>query len=107
MSEIKFSELGGKDVLTQDGREIGKVEDLIIQHEAWAIPKLIVKLDRDLLETFHMKKPMFGTQTFHVPTSFVSGIGDKVILHKKLEELTAMAQAEQPAAEADESPSDS
>lgn len=92
MSEIKFSELEGKGVLTQDGREIGEVSDCVIDHEGWSIETLVVKLERDLLEEFHMKRPMFGTQTVQLPTSYVSGVGDRVVLHKKLEELTAIVR---------------
>lgn len=92
MSEIKFSELEGKGVLTQDGREIGAVSDCVIDHEGWSIETLVVKLARDLLEEFHMKRPMFGTQTIQLPTSYISGVSDRVVLHKKLAELTAIVR---------------
>ena len=95
MSRIKFSELSGKDVISQDGREIGQVSDIALDSSGWRIDTLVVKLERDLLEAFHMKKPVFGTQTIQIPTSHVSGVGDKVILHKKLEELTALARESQ------------
>ena len=91
MSESKFSELDGKGVISSDGREIGELSDIIVDPDSWAIRKLIVKLERELLEDFHMKRPMFGTQTIQLPTSYVSGVGDKVLLNKKLEELTAAA----------------
>lgn len=93
MGEIKFSELEGKGVLTQDGREVGEVDDLLLDDGEWTIRTLVVKLERDLLERFHMKKPIFGTQTIQLPTSYVSGVSDKVILHKTLEELVALGQA--------------
>lgn len=92
MSEIKFSELEGKGVLSQDGREVGEVSDCVIDHEGWSVETLVVKLERDLLEEFHMKRPMLGTQTIQLPTSYVSGVGDRVVLHKKLEELTAIVR---------------
>ena len=92
MSEIKFGELEGKGVLTQDGREIGEVSDCVIDHSGWSVETLVVKLERDLLEEFHMKRPMFGTQTIQLPTSYVSGVGDRVVLHKKLEELTQIVR---------------
>ena len=90
MAQITFSQLEGKDVLSQDGKEMGAVDDLVLDDEGWTLTALVVKLDRDLLESFHMKRPMFGSQTVHVPVGFVSGVGDKVILHKKLDELTAL-----------------
>lgn len=94
MSRIKYSELSGKGVLTQDGRVLGEVSDVVLAPEDWSIHALVVKLDRDLLEAFSMKRPLFGTQTIQIPTSYVSGVGDKVILQKKLEELTASVRAE-------------
>lgn len=102
MSEIKFGELEGKGVLSQDGREIGVVSDCVIDHEGWSVETLVVKLERDLLEEFHMKRPMFGTQTIQLPTSYVSGVGDRVVLHKKLEELTAIVREKVEAAAAKE-----
>ncbi len=95
MSRMKFSELSGKDVISQDGREIGQVSDIALDSSSWRIDTLVVKLERELLEAFHMKKPLIGTQTIQIPTSHVSGVGDKVILHKKLEELTALARESQ------------
>lgn len=92
MSRSKFSELSGKGVISQDGRELGEVSDVLLDDASWHIDSLVVKLDRDLLESFHMKRPMFGTQTIQIPTSYVSGVGDKVILLKTLEELTALAR---------------
>ena len=92
MSGTKFSELDKKGVISSDGREIGEVADFIVDPEAWSVTALMVKLDRDLLEQFHMKRPMFGTQTIQLPTRYVSGVGDKVLLTKKLDELTAMAR---------------
>ncbi len=88
MSETKFDEnLSGKGVLTQDGREIGKLSDLVVDSASWRVRALVVKLDRDLLDQFDLKKPMFGTVPLDIPVDFVSGIGDKVVLHKKLGEV--------------------
>jgi sporulation protein YlmC with PRC-barrel domain len=98
MSRIKFTELSGKDVISQDGRVVGTVSDIVLDASAWAIPTLVVKLARDHLEQFHMKRPMFGTQTIQIPTTYVSGLGDKVILHKTLEDLTALAKEQAPPA---------
>lgn len=92
MSSIKYSELAGKGVLSQDGRVLGAVSDVVLSHTDWDISAIVVKLERDLLEAFHMKRPLFGTQTIQIPTSSISGVGDKVILHRTLEELTASAR---------------
>lgn len=92
MSRMKFSELEGKEVLSQDGRELGEVSDVTFDPSGWRIDSLVVKLERDLLESFHMKRPLFGTQTIQIATGHVSGVGDKVILRKTLMELTALAR---------------
>ena len=41
-----------------------------------------------------MKRPLFGSQTIQIPTSYVSGVGDRVILLKTLDDLTALATEE-------------
>ena len=92
MTDIRYTELHGKGVLSQDGRELGEVDDLVVNYETWQLQALIVKLERDLLEDFHMKKPMFGTQILKVSTGFVSGVSDKVILHKTMGELIELAR---------------
>ncbi len=94
MSRTKFSELSGKGVISQDGRELGSVSDCVLDQSSWQIDSLVVKLDRDLLESFHMKRPLIGTQTIQIPTAYISGVGDKVILFKTLEELTEIAREE-------------
>jgi sporulation protein YlmC with PRC-barrel domain len=98
MQRIKYSDLSGKDVISQDGRVVGAVSDLLLDIDGWHIPTLVVKLARDHLEQFHMKRPIFGTQTIQIPTSYVSGLGDKVILHKTLDDLSALARADSEAA---------
>ncbi|MBX3275048.1 MAG: PRC-barrel domain-containing protein [Sandaracinaceae bacterium] len=90
MSEIRFSDLKGKGVLTQDGRICGEITDVVLDHGSWGVPAIVVKLERELLELFAMKKPMFGSQTIRVQTGHVSGVGDKVILHKSLADLSAL-----------------
>ena len=102
MSEWMFSDLKGKDVLTQDGLEAGSIEDVVVDHETWTVQALVVKLERELLERFAMKKPMFGSQTIRLQTGHVSGVGDKVILHKSLEELTTIYRDRADAAAAPE-----
>ena len=95
MSDDTFeNKLNGRGVVTQDGREIGKLSDLGLDLEGWSVGTLLVKLDRDLLEQFQLKKPMFGTHTIELPVSFVTGIGDKVVLRKKLEELVEHATSD-------------
>ncbi|MGE0791410.1 MAG: PRC-barrel domain-containing protein [Sandaracinaceae bacterium] len=86
MSQGRFDgALRDRDVLTQDGREIGKLSDIVIDHDSWKVVALTVRLDRDLLERFELKKPMFGTQELILPIGFISGVGDKIVLHQKLE----------------------
>lgn len=94
MAELKFSDLEGKGVLTQDGRAIGTVSDMMLTDTEWTVTSLVVKIDRDLLEEFGMKKPMFGTQTVLVSVSAVSGVSDKIILRKAFEEVKTQLAAD-------------
>ncbi|MBZ0118239.1 MAG: PRC-barrel domain-containing protein [Sandaracinaceae bacterium] len=94
MARMNASDLIGKDILCQDGRELGSVKDLMFDAESWTIGVLVVKLARDVLETLHMKRPLIGTQTMHVPVTDVSGVSDKVILTRALAEYARAKDSE-------------
>ena len=63
MAKMNAGDLIGKDILCQDGRELGSVKDLVLDFEEWSIHVIVVKLARDVLEKLHMKRPLIGTQT--------------------------------------------
>ncbi len=80
----------GRAVLTQDGREIGTVEALLLQVEEWAVRSIEVRLRRDALEALHLKRPLFGTRTVHVGVEHVAGVTDAVVLKLDMERLAAL-----------------
>lgn len=88
------ADLDGKTVITKDGRTLGQVRDVEIDLANLRVTAFVVKLERTVLDTLHLKKPFMGSQEIHVPASDVSAISDSVVLEKKLE---AYAHASAPA----------
>jgi len=75
----------GKDVITQDGVDMGEVKDLDVDVGSWRVTGVVVKLNRDVLERLHMRRPMLGTQEILVATADVTGVSDRVVLSRSLD----------------------
>ncbi len=80
----------GRAVLTQDGREIGTVEALLLEIEEWAARSVEIRLRRDALEALHLKRPLFGTRSVHIGVEHVAGVTDAVVLKVDLQKLAAL-----------------
>jgi sporulation protein YlmC with PRC-barrel domain len=74
----------GKQVWSQDGREVGEIEGFEIAPDSWTILGFDIKVRREVLEDMHLKKPLMGSQTVRVLPEELSGIGDAVILKSRL-----------------------
>ncbi len=97
MARLKAEDqLFGKNVITHDGAELGKVHDLELETTDWAIVAFVVRLERDVLERLHMRKPMIGTQERRVSVADVVGVSDNVVLSRPLSEY-AKAPTDTPA----------
>jgi len=90
MSVKSSSDIIEKNVLTQDGREVGHVEALQIDIETWKVRSIDVKLRRDALEALHIKRPLFGTRSAPLDVEHISGVTDAVVLKAGLEELAGL-----------------
>lgn len=86
--ELRADDLRGKQVVTQDGRQLGDIRSLLIGTPQWRVTALKVRLRRDLLEELELHRPLLGTQTVDIPTEQISGISDQVILLTRLDELS-------------------
>jgi sporulation protein YlmC with PRC-barrel domain len=89
--------LSGKEVVSSDGRALGHLKDVEVNTTSWKVTGLVVKLNRDVLEDVHLKKPFVGSQEIVIATAHVSGLSDKIILAKGIGEfgkLTAAAESD-------------
>ena len=87
MQMMGSRQLLGTEVFSQDGHHVGEVQGLEIDLEAWRIQLLEVKLDRKVLDSLRLKKPVFGTQSVRIACNRISGVSAKVILRDDLASL--------------------
>ena len=96
MAKLKTEDqLFGLRVITHDGAELGKVQDVEIETEGWRLTGLVVRLERDVLERLRMRKPLIGTQEMLVSVADVVGVSDNVVLSRPLGDY-ARAPGEEP-----------
>lgn len=88
MSGQDLEQLNGKNVLSQDGMDVGDISSFTIDPESWKVVSLVVKVDRDALETLKLRRPLLGSQRILIPVEEVSGVGKSVVLKSKIEDLT-------------------
>lgn len=84
---MSLSGLVGMKIIGQHGREIGVITDVFADVDAWQLQSLEVKLNREALEDLKLKRPLFGSQTVHVPVSEISGATDRLIIKSPLEKM--------------------
>lgn len=88
--------LFGKEVVTADGRDLGDLKDLEVEGDGWAVSSLVVRLNRDVLEEIHLKKPLVGSQEFVVASAHVASVSDKILLNKDLAYFARLTATEAP-----------
>lgn len=88
--------LFGKEVVSADGRDLGNLKDLEVEGDTWTVSGLVVRLNRDVLEEIHLKKPLVGSQEFVVASSHVASVSDKIILNKDLAYFARLTAADTP-----------
>lgn len=88
---ILSSSLSNRRVLTADGRQLGEVSDVELDAVRWRVTRLAVRLRRDVLDELGLSRPLVGTRTVWMPISLVAAVGDAVVLHVPLSEVTFAA----------------
>ncbi len=84
-------DLIGKEVLGAEGWKIGKVEEIVIDKDTWAITALSVDLESNIAKEFNLKK-MWGKSTFTIPIGQVQGVADRVILKMSKSQIFELAK---------------
>ncbi len=82
----------GKEVLGAEGWKIGKVEEIVIDKESWAVTALSVALESNIAKEFNVKK-MWGKSAFTVPIGQVQGVADRIILKISKSQISDLAKA--------------
>ncbi|GEM_PF-1231013 len=84
----QFKEMKGKDILSNDGRLMGKVEDLTYDAD-YAPRNLIAKMNKEVIEELGEDKPLLSSLKLGIEVEHVKAFSDKVVLHEPLDELHA------------------
>ncbi len=88
MTVMTTADLTGKNVMTQDGHRLGKVEALVVDTQSWQTQALKVELRREMLAEMNLKKRLFGSQTIEIGVEEVAGVSEAIILRSPLGTLS-------------------
>jgi sporulation protein YlmC with PRC-barrel domain len=80
----------GKEVIAKDGTDLGEVRDATVDTDSWRVVGLVVKLNRDVLERLNLRRPLVGTQEIQVPVGDITGVADRIVLRKAVEEYAKL-----------------
>jgi sporulation protein YlmC with PRC-barrel domain len=94
--ELPISRLSGRKVLDITGRELGRVGQLLVDTESWAISSIQLKLHRRTAKALGLHWSFFRVPTLDLPTGLVMAASDAIILRAALDELQPLAASEEP-----------
>jgi len=90
--------MSGHAVIDSTGRVIGEVVGQVLDVESWHVAALRVKLNSAVTAELAASHGMFRAARLDVPTEFIQGVTDTVILRGPASALrTSEAQAGEPA----------
>lgn len=72
--------LRGRTVIDGSGLALGEVEELFFDDTTWRVESLRVKLKRDVAQLLGVPHGLLHAGTIEVPTSYVRGVSDAVVL---------------------------
>ncbi len=78
-----------RDVITTDGRNIGKLTGAWIDIGTWSVTALVVNLNKEVVDELNVKKPVLRTAKVNIPTSYVQNVADVVQLNTDVATLGA------------------
>ncbi|WP_400207865.1 PRC-barrel domain-containing protein [Candidatus Methanomassiliicoccus intestinalis] len=85
---LEIGEVEEKNVVSADGRILGKLTGMWINTSTWDVEHLIVEVEKDVAEMLDLKKKMLkGTKTA-LPVRYVEVVSDVVKLNSTIEELS-------------------
>jgi len=84
---VNYDKLSGKYVICAGGFDLGEVNGLEMDTNAWKVTHLHIKLSKPASQDLGFKK-RFRTSTVCLPISLVASVGDNILLNKSLDELS-------------------
>ena len=75
------------EIVDAKGRDVGKIDEIILDEKAWNIPKVLMSVNKEVSEILRVKKPLFSNTMVSLPTHNISGSGDKIMLSVTTERI--------------------
>ena len=92
--ENLVSSLRGMKINCTEGRDVGKVNDILVDVDNWASPSLLVKLNKDILETLDLKGSMLSKTELAISMEHVGEISDRIMLDKSADAIGDIIEKE-------------
>lgn len=88
-----FSIIGLK-LSGKDGRDVGKVNDIILDNEEWDTHFLLITLKKDIMETLDVEKSFLSKAKLGIAMDHIKSISDVIILDTSAEEMGEIIESE-------------
>ena len=85
---LEIGETDSKDVVSSEGKILGKMTGVWINTSNWNVEHLIVEMDKNTAEMLDLKKKMLRSTKTALPVRYVGVISDVVKLNSTIEELS-------------------
>jgi sporulation protein YlmC with PRC-barrel domain len=86
---LELGDLEDRDIITTDGRVIGKLTGAWIDTSSWTVSSLVVELNKDVVDELNVKKPILKHARINLPTTYVKRVADVVQLNVDISGLSA------------------
>ncbi len=83
----KISSLVGMKITGSQGRNIGKVKDVIMDTDTWGVPNLLVTINPEVMDILDVEKPILSKTKLEISMNHVGSIGDMIMLDTSAEEM--------------------
>lgn len=85
---LEMGDLSEREVITSDGRVIGKLKGAWLDTANWSVSSLIIDLNKEVVDELNVKKPMLRTARINLPVNFVKNVSDVVQLNTDMTSLS-------------------
>jgi sporulation protein YlmC with PRC-barrel domain len=82
------SNLLNMEIVDEKGRDVGAVEDIMLDDKHWSIPSVLVRVNKDISDIMNVKKPMLSNSRVSLSTAHIRSASDKIMLSVTTERLS-------------------
>lgn len=80
------------EIVDSKGRDVGAVEDVILDDKLWRIPSVLVSVNKEVSEILNVKKPLLSNSKVSLSTQHINGAWDKVMLSVTTEHMSEILE---------------